>query len=453
MSSSSGSISYLSSMVPSFSSIKRRVQTAGSSVSSLFTQYIAIPAERYLIGDMRTFYGFQKKDISSPGFAYHSFGLLGGAVAQWNPKSKEELAAALNELDTQPNARSNYRSPQLLINSSPFLLADTSVSAIPHRKEISRFLVPSKYVSLTWDLWKKQREILVGRYDRIDQQHITMQAVAKGLLGIALTEHECDVLHELAKAFKQYSMLPVSAGLLQFSPTFRKEQSEYQQCIETLLQREIQKIKSSNPQSTELGQGLLAQKVIEKMRENPDLNDLHQDPDLKSLILLLLALDNLNNAFDKITSCMGSLEELAIEVDNANVVQDPMTVSPSVLMDKEKMPVLDRLYQKCVNSSGDVILGRYVHNGLQCGEYRVPPRTYLAITAPVENPSPLYAFSTGRRSCPGRLVAEAIFKTIVVAGVCHLSPSSKNGLKYSLSKDFDERHLYENAWEEFRRLV
>ena len=155
MSVSLPSVSNFSSIVPSFSSIKDGIRTAGNSMLSLFNKYIATPVEHYFIGDLRAFSRFNEEDRLGSGFHLHSFGLL-GSFAQWTPKSKEEMAAALNTLDTQPNGRSNYRVAQLLINSSsPFLLANTSSSAIPHRKEISGFLTPKKYVSLTWDLYKK----------------------------------------------------------------------------------------------------------------------------------------------------------------------------------------------------------------------------------------------------------------------------------------------------------
>ena len=448
MSNPSASVNY-SFIVPSFSSIKEGIRAAANSMFSLLTKYIATPAEHYLIGDFRKFSGLHEIDVSS-GFAYHSFGLL-GSVAKWRPKSKEEMAATLNALDTQPNARSNYRAPQVLINSSPFLLADTSILATPHRKEISRFLTPSKYVSLTWDLYKQQK----ARGLLIDKSDLAMQAIAKGLLGIELDEEcECYLLRELARAFKKYSAIPISASLLKFSPEFRKEQREYQQCIEQLLQREIQKIKNSNTENTERDQGLLAQEVIKKMRQNPNCKDLHKDPDLKSLILLLLALDNLNDAFMSIgyDDLTKSFEKYAIEVDSTKVVQDQMTINSSVLMDREKMPVLDHLYQQCIDSRDQVILGRYVQNGLQCGEHRVPPHTYLAITAPIENPSPLNAFSAGRRSCPGRFVAEAIFKTLIVAQIYHLSPSSRDSLKHRYAKEPDKIYLYMRACEEFLRL-
>lgn len=138
MSIQEGSITHLSSWVPSLSSIKDGVRTAGSSMLSLFNRYIGTPVEHYLIGDLRTFSSFPEEELQS-GFAIRSFGLLGSA-AQWQPKSKEEMTTALRTLDSEPNGRACYRTSELLINTSAqSLLSNTTASAIADRKKILGF--------------------------------------------------------------------------------------------------------------------------------------------------------------------------------------------------------------------------------------------------------------------------------------------------------------------------
>jgi len=416
-------------IVPSISDVIGGI--GGPLMVSLFKQAIATPVERYLIGDLREVLRFKARDkTKNSDFNYSSLGIIGGGIAVWRPKSKEEMTTALNELDTQSNARSNYQSAQLLINSSPFLLADASISAIHHRKEVSQFFIPSKLASLTWDLWKK------GNALDLSDHHIPMQVVAKGVLGIELSADECFILDDLSRAFKKYSLLPIPSSLLKLMPEFRKQQSEYQQCIEGILQREFQKFKSSATENR--GEGLIIQEMIKKMEQNPDCKDLHKDPELKSLILFLIAVDNLSEALARVPYLItADFEELLKEVDNGGIIQDDATINTSIILDKEKMPRLDGLYQRCIDSGeGKIILGRYVQNGLQCGEHQVPPRTYLAITAPIENRSPYHVFSAGRRSCPGRFVAEAIFKTILAAKISHLSPSVRANMKEWSSQNY-----------------
>jgi hypothetical protein len=301
-----------------------------------------------------------------------------------------------------------------LANSSPILLSRTGSPAAFHRKEVIRGLTPHKFVALIEDLWHQERA------DGADSTHTAMKAIAEGMLGIELTDEESSVMKELARAFKKYSSLPIPANLLRFNPEFRKEQAKYQQCIENILQREIEKITSSNPEEMEQEEGLLRQEIIKKMEANPNRTDLHKDPDLKSILLLLAAVDNLDDALARASyPITQSSDQLRREIQTAQVLQNN-AIDPSILMDSEKMPHLDRLYRQAIQPSlTQPIVGRYIQNGLQCGEHRIPPHTYLAITTPTENRSPHDAFSAGRRSCPARIVAEAVFKTIVVCMVCN----------------------------------
>lgn len=393
---------------------------------ALFSQYVLNPIENYFVGDIRTFSEFSEDEHAT--MKFHSFGLL-GSVAVWTPNSKEEMAAVLNELESQPNSRANYRAPQLLVGGSYFLLSDaTMTTALPHRKAILRHGTPEQFAFLTWKLWKQQFE-----EGGVIHTYIETEVIAQGLMGIELSEKECESLNKLSKLFKKYSTLPKYMTLLRFTPTFRREQREYQQYIEQILQKSIHKIRESQLERSGCAQnqGLLSQEILRKIEQDPNRTDLHKDSDLKALILVLLAVDNLSNALAKATAGLiysTQFDLLTQEIQSSGVILNG-TLQPSILLDANTMPVLDRLYRWSIYPTDrPPILGRYVQNGLQCGDHHVPPNTYLAITPPLENPSHMDAFSAGRRSCPGKRIAEAIFKTRMLAKIAHLPPSSASRL-------------------------
>ena len=402
-----------------------RLVTAGSnaaySMTDLFIRYVAGPVESYLIGDLRNDAPFIPG--SNTGFEIRSFGLL-GHVAMWQPKTREAMAEVLNELDTQPYARSCYRSAEILVGSSPFLLADTTVFAPAHRKEAIRFLTPKRFIPITWALWKKHDSL-----DGLNENSIPMEAIAKGLLGIELSQDNWESLKGLTKEFKKYSTIPLSPNLLKLYPPFRAARAKYQKCIEDLLQKEIGKIKNTDLKIIEEDNGLLVHAIAKKLLENPNTQDLHKDPELKSLILFFLAVDNLESAINTMHIYLPRyFEKVEQEVESANLLQDGETINPDVLLGNKTMPSLDRIYRESVHNSGlgGSIVARYVQNGILCEEHEVPPGTYLAISVPSENPSPVDVFSAGRRSCPAMRISEAIFKTIAVAKILQISKFLKN---------------------------
>ncbi len=117
------------SKIPWVSFITKKVTQAGDKAFSLFKRYIVPPAEKYIIGDLKN---FSVRQLDPKGeLVLSQFGFLGN-IAQWRPRSKEELAEVLYELDQQPQGRYPYRSACALTGSSYFLLADTSPLAQIH---------------------------------------------------------------------------------------------------------------------------------------------------------------------------------------------------------------------------------------------------------------------------------------------------------------------------------
>lgn len=266
-----------------------------------------------------------------------------------------------------------------------------------------------------------------------------MKAVAKGLLGIEVSEEDFFLLKDLSDTFKNCANTPIPSSLWKFIPSFRKNQRTYQEHIERILQKQIEKIRLSNVESLEQDQGLFVQEVIKKIEQNPNRKDLHKDPELKSLILLLLGVDNLNLALYESDFQSFLLGGVAKEVHSTKVVEEGGgKINSAILMSQEEMPSLHRLYKISVDSGQNPIILRYVQNGMKCGEHQVPAGTYLAITAPSEERSPLNAFSTGRRSCPAKSVAEAIFKTLIVAEIYHTQTIKRNEISYHDLRDYLE---------------
>lgn len=401
---------------PVVSSVSSKLKGIGFSAFSIFQKYVLEPTENYLIGDLRLGGNFLEREEE---FESHSFGLL-GSVASWKPQSKEEMARVLNELDSQPQARSPYKSAEILVGASHFLLAETSPSAITHRKELMRYLNPSKYASITANLWEESW----GKYkdtidvsSNIDFKNIAIKSIAKGLLGIDLSDTDCADITKLGMKFKKYAKLPFSANFLRFNSEFRRDQRNYHEFTEGLLKEVIQKIQHSKD---EIGEGLLTSKIIEKLSMNPNCKNLHKDPELKSIFLNLLALDNLIIVVNQI-GCLKDpalLDDLSKEIQKSDVTRGSSSIDSAILLDKNKMPLLESIYQKALYVfTGNPIVIRYIQKGMQCGGHKVSPRTYLFIEAPVLNDKNPRPFSEGRRSCPGRIVAETVLKTIIVAAV------------------------------------
>lgn len=367
--------------------------------------YFCTRAERFLVGELRQ---APTPEQLQSGFVQQSLGLLGSRVT-WRPDSEKELREALEQLETQPQSRSFYRPELVGGSSSSFFLANTGSTALLHRKEVVERLQPARLALLTWERLRKYG--LVAGFSRL------LQTTAEGLLGIELSLEECNEILQLVHTFKDYSALSIPSCLLWLTPGFRTARRRYQKWVETVLQREIRKIQmrlhDKSPVMSEEPDGLLAQKVLQKMRQNPNCETLHRDPDLKSLFLLILvAVDNVVDTRDNF-SALGRelLAKLGEEVLRTGVVQNGV-LDPSKII-KESMPILDDCYRLCLEKafpSSRVIMTRRVTHRMRCGAHDIPPFTHLLITNPVSG----VPFSTGRRICPGRFIAESVLKTQLI---------------------------------------
>jgi len=224
-------------------------------------------------------------------------------------------------------------------------------------------------------------------------------------------------------------LVGVFSKLIRFYPPFRKIQKKHAEFIEKLLQGEMQKIKEGTA-----GEGLLIRALRQKMEQGSRCEDLQKDQELKSLVLLLLAVDNLINVAVNFVpilhnnlSCAFS-PALRNEIRKSEVIKGD-GLDLSVLQDKEKMPLLDYLFQRSLAAkfTDEVpIIARYAEKEIRCGAHVVPPHTVIEITKPLEPlPDSRRVFSAGQRSCPARFVAEAIFKTLVIAAFHHSEPIAK----------------------------
>lgn len=323
-------------------------------------------------------------------------------MAIWQPKTKEEMTKVINELDTQPMGRACYQHAAQLVNTtSPFLLTDTSASAMAHRKEIVKPLKADRFIA---------------EWGRNNSHQIPMKMIAKGWLGIELTSNQCETLRKLNSDFHD--------GI--------QDQGKYQQFVEDLLEEQIEKIKTQG--SSASSDGLLVQEIVKKLQTNPNQNDLHKDPDLKSIILLLLAVKNLDAVMLIISLKVVMLDDEEIkslkdEINQSGVIRPDGSLEVSILRNATQMPHLDQLYNYCLNAalSSKTVVTRYVENEMECGDYIVPPNTLLLVKSPSDGPE---VFSLGKRSCPGRFVAESIAKALTINLIESKSDMKRPKFKY-----------------------
>ncbi len=254
--------------------------------------------------------------------------------------------------------------------------------------------------------------------------------VAIGLLGIvssSLKKHYYN-LKKLKSDFKEFKPIPIE--ILRFIPSFKEKIKTHTQAMEAFLETEIVRIKYllGINKDDAVFSGLLAQKIVEKIQQNPNALDLHKDPELKSLVLLLLALDNLHQVMHTLASRLkadaATNQDLHIklkkEIETSGVLSEN-EIKPLILMNKTQMPHLHNLYQQCLDLPNfSVIALRYAKSGLKNSFIEIPKRTYLLISSPLEistrsrGPVPSSVFSEGPRKCPGRMISEAAFKAITV---------------------------------------
>ncbi|MBS0626225.1 MAG: hypothetical protein JSS32_09265 [Verrucomicrobia bacterium] len=423
-------------------SIREKASRAVERASELFQTYVAEPVERYAIGDLRNYDTGDYDWNEDKSFGIHKFGRM-ATIATWKPHSKQEYTEALDQLDNQPNGRYSYRAGEALVVGSDFLLADTGPLAHPHRKEALKHLKPGSYGEIAWELFQEVqlREEL--------PRDIPMKATAMGLLGIdkATLDIFYPGLDKLGSDFKEYSANSIPLSLLRFDPTFKEKQKNHQKTVEDLLATEIERIRNRlNEDPLYEPKGLLVEKIAKMLKANPDIRNLHKNPELKSLVLLLVAVDNLDSAIRKLQdnlqkSAYGDrqlIESLKNEINSSGLIQDGQ-IDTAILMDKRKMPNLDKLYQESINDlSSQPIVLRYAQKEMNLGGNQVPAGTHLSIYAPKDPSGKPSVFSEGNRKCPGRASAEAIFKAMAVGLV-------QDGL-YTRSSDRANKRRFEEFW-------
>ena len=434
--------------------VQEKKNQVTNKVFSAFIENIAKPCENYLIHCWSP----ERKSLTwnpDGNFSTLKYGPFKlGRIIVWRPTSKLALSNGMNKLDKQLRARDVYRAPENLIGSSPFLLADTSALATLHRSAMLKFSNPHQYAEITWELFQNKKGLsLFARFEH--SQAVAMKAVAKGLFdieGASLDKH-ITILNNLNNDFKYYSQLPISIDILKHTFSFREKQKKYQQAIEDLLEEEIEKIKK-RLEAGEACVGMFAEEVRQKIRLNPDVKNLHQDSDLKSHILIMLGIDNLNQALNSLCMLLSSevslLEPLALEIEQAGVIQHGNKLESFILMDKRQMPALDKLYWRCLDLfSDEAISVRYVESEMELEGHKIPARSYLGIMSPLEKleegnsakVSPSSVFSEGTRKCPGRSIAEAIFKTIAVGHIIDIMETKKAERKIE-----ENWHIKECEW-------
>ncbi len=430
--------SWLYDRCPDISPMKG-VQNARTSIVDLFKSYVIAPLEHRAIGDLRTFNPENSiVDWTESGdLGIHHFGLL-GSMAVWKPKSEMELATFLEEIDKESDARVQYRSAQMLVDSAPVVVADTGPLAMAHRRDAVAFLVPSRFIEIV-------RKLASSEIDYVDPGIIAMKAVARGLLGIdeSSIDHTCFMeLMNLAKDFKTYSSLPIPNQVLRLMPDFRKKQKKYKEFSENLLQVEVQRVVgllATGVDKKELAKsGLLIKEIISKIDGKQNIETLHKDKDLKALILLLLATDNLYNPFTSMVRNMrstirnmdryienvakynltsASYEKLFHKFKSLYQEAEAVAIDPLKMLNLTETPALESEYQNSLNethSEDTAIAVRYARKGIKCGDHQIPTNTVIAIHRPLATVHEKSShFSSGKRICPGRKVAEIIYKTML----------------------------------------
>ncbi|HAT1800329.1 TPA: cytochrome P450 [Legionella pneumophila] len=438
--------------------------------------------ERFGIGYTREFIRDPKSMIQSltskarsseAGYSVVSLGYLGGNYAVITPKSQSQLTELLNQFDQEKSGRRGHASFKFFSGNDFFIISDTGHAAMSSRKNLSRFLVPSRLVNPTITEVEKRVDCDADIQLRHTICGIVRAVMVENMLGIKqLPDNTYDVMASYRNDVKRWGAFPFPE-LLNFMPSLRQKRDVYRAFSKGILEQEFEKLvevlhADPNPGNT----NLIAASVVSLFKdENPtlsneellsalrslsieDIRKYFENPIVQSLPMILKAADNLTDA---IVLC---LEQIASDPDKFAMLRDEMDRSHLVIEEGidvralKTLPVLDAFYKESVRFDAPVAVPRYTQNGYSSDSMTIPPNTMMIFdlhalakgeqywTNPEEfDPTrflqqekeqvteeggmnsnnknhtvgqfPFIPFSVGLRNCPAFAVTESLFKVTI----------------------------------------
>ncbi|KTC83784.1 cytochrome P450 [Legionella brunensis] len=413
------------------------------------------------------------------GYSVVSLGYLGGNYAVITPQSQSQLVELLNQFDKETSGRKGHASFKFFSGNEFFIISDTGHAALSSRKNLSRFLTPSRLAnptiteienSLNSDTNVQIRRTICG---------IVRAVMVENMLGIKqLPNNTYDVMDAYRNDVKRWGAFPFPE-LLNFMPSLRQKRQAYKTFSKGILEQEFEKLvqvlqTNENPGNV----NLIAASVVSIFKdENPDLTDealsaalkslskteirrYFENPIVQSLPMILKAADNLTDA---ITLC---LIQIASDPKKLEILRDEIDKSDLVISEGldiralKSLPILDAFYKESVRFDAPIAVPRYTQVGYSSGSMNIPANTMVIFDlhplakgkqywtnpeefdptrflqpqpeelAKEENTNlkintqtigqfPFVPFSVGQRNCPAFAVTEILFKIAIAKFVAN----------------------------------
>ncbi|KTD71233.1 Cytochrome P450 [Legionella tucsonensis] len=414
-----------------------------------------------------------KARSSEEGYSVISLGYLGGNYAVITPRSQSQLIELINQFDKEQSSRKGHASFKFFSGNDFFIISDIGHDAMLSRKNLSRFLTPSRLAYPT--ITEIEKTVVVDT--DIPTRHIVCAIVravmVENMLGIKqLPDNTYDVMESYRNDVKRWGAFPFPE-LLNFMPSLRKKRDAYRAFSRSILEQEFEKVVEVLHQNDHPGNAnLLAASIVSLFKEeNPTLTGeelssalkslsteeirrYFENPMVQSLPMILKAADNLTDA---IVLC---LEQIAADPKKFEILRDEIERAHFALSEEldirtlKSLPVLDAFYKESVRFDAPVAVPRYTQNGYSSDSMTIPPNTMIIFdlhalakgeqywTNPNEfDPTrflqaeqqhvdeeksigiknnhhtigqfPFVPFSVGMRNCPAFAVTEVLFKVAI----------------------------------------
>lgn len=431
---------------------------------------------------------------SKNGCSVISLGYFGGNYAVITPSSQSQLVGLLNQFDSEQYGRKGHASFKFFSGNDFFIISETGHDAIASRKNLSRFLVPSRFVKPLVMEIENNLSVDTDIKTRHTVCNIVRKVMVETMLGIKqLPSNTYDVMEAYRNDVKRWGAFPFPE-LLNLMPSLRKKRNEYKAFSRGILESEFEKLvqvlqTENNPGDV----NLIAASVVTLFRdENPSLSEeslasalkklskeeikrYFENPIVQSLPMILKAADNLT---DIITLC---LQQLASDPSKLKMLQDEIdqaklfTTQELDIHALKSLPILDAFYKESLRFDAPIAVPRYTQAGYSGEAMNIPPNTMiifdLCLLAKDEqywnNPKefdptrfllvkskeyskeeetsaennrtigqfPFVPFSVGYRNCPAFAITGLLFKLVIAKFVTDF------GLQF-IRKDVDDSILH-----------
>ncbi|QLZ67704.1 hypothetical protein FOLKNPGA_00477 [Legionella sp. PC1000] len=410
---------------------------------------------------------------SKEGYSVISLGYLGGNYAVITPRSQPQLVELINQFDKEQSSRKGHASFKFFSGNDFFIISDIGHDAMVSRKNLSRFLTPSRLAYPTITEIEKTVAVDADIPTRHTVCGIVRAVMVENMLGIKrLPDDTYDVMESYRNDVKRWGAFPFPE-LLNFMPSLRKKRDVYRAFSSSILEHEFKNVVEVLHQDAHPGNAnLIAASIVSLFKEEnsgfteeelasalkslstQEIRRYFENPIVQSLPMILKAADNLTDA---IVLC---LEQIAADPKKFEMLHDEIERSHFVLDEQldiralKSLPVLDAFYKESVRFDAPAAVPRYTQKGYSSDSMTIPPNTMIIFdlhalakgeqywTNPNEfDPTrflqaeqqhvdeegemsvknnhhtigqfPFVPFSVGMRNCPAFAVTEVLFKVAI----------------------------------------